>query len=82
MHVLLFATSKDAETQDLPFFLAEFASNEDRRDLIAECNLMRRLDSHKNVVQLLGFILQTGESVPWFRRILKKGEAISNSKAK
>jgi hypothetical protein len=23
---------------------------------------MRRLDSHKNVVQLLGFVLQTGES--------------------
>ncbi|CAB4014289.1 tyrosine- kinase receptor Tie-1-like isoform X2, partial [Paramuricea clavata] len=39
--------------------LKEFASNEDRRDLIAECTLMRRLDSHKNVVQLLGHVLQT-----------------------
>ena len=45
------------------FFLPEFASDEDRRDLIAECHLMRRLDPHKNVVQLLGFVLQTGKIV-------------------
>ena len=45
------------------FFLPEFASDEDRRDLIAECHLMRRLDPHKNVVQLLGFVLQTGKKI-------------------
>ena len=39
--------------------LKEFASNEDRRDLIAECNLMKRLDFHKNVVQLVGYVLQS-----------------------
>jgi hypothetical protein len=45
------------------FSFTEFASNEDRRDLIAECYLMRKLTSHKNVVQLLGFVLQSGEDV-------------------
>ncbi|XP_028401806.1 hepatocyte growth factor receptor-like [Dendronephthya gigantea] len=39
--------------------LKEFASNEDRRDLISECQLMRSLEYHKNVVQLLGFVLQS-----------------------
>lgn len=40
--------------------LRENATDENRQDLLAELNTMKKLDSHPNVIQLLGCVTRTG----------------------
>ena len=39
---------------------AENATDENRQDLLSELNLMKNLEPHQNVIQLLGCVTKTG----------------------
>lgn len=44
-------------------FIPENATDENRQDLLAELNTMKKLDPHPNVIQLLGCVTKTGKKV-------------------
>ena len=41
-------------------YVVVFSSIEDKHDLMSELNLMQGIDSHPNVVELLGCVTETG----------------------
>ena len=41
-------------------YSAENATDENRQDLLSELNLMKNLEPHQNVIQLLGCVTKTG----------------------
>ena len=47
-------------------YVLVFSSIEDKRDLISELNIMQGIDSHENVVELLGCVTETGTVIIMF----------------
>ena len=47
-------------------YVLVFSSIEDKCDLIKELNLMQGIDSHPNVVELLGCVTETGTIIAMF----------------
>ena len=45
---------------DVLSYPAENATDENRQDLLSELNLMKNLEPHQNVIQLLGCVTKTG----------------------
>ena len=40
--------------------MVENATDENRQDLLAELNMMKKLEPHQNVIQLLGCVTKSG----------------------
>lgn len=46
-----------------PIFLPDDATDKDLADLISEMELMKVMDKHKNIINLLGVCTQDGETL-------------------
>lgn len=50
--------------------IADNATDENRQDFLVELNTMKKLDSHPNVVQLLGCVTKSGKQISWCNMVL------------
>ena len=48
------------KTRCLCWSMVENATDENRQDLLAELNMMKKLEPHQNVIQLLGCVTKSG----------------------
>lgn len=58
----LFSFHSPHSIHHIIYLIPENATDENRQDLLAELNTMKKLEPHQNVIQLLGCVTKSGKN--------------------